>query len=86
MYLTLMYRNQDNRAKGDKGTYFQGRNGMGLQKGVDICLTSPEIISLTPLSSRGPANCYIEIPLEEINAFVEKLLMVAKNPAKGVQK
>lgn len=88
MLKILIYKNQQNRNRQDGGTFFQGRNGLGIQTGVEIMASGPssnlkDRVVLTPISTRGAANCYIEIPLSDIDGFIEFLLEIKKTSKKG---
>ena len=56
-----------------------GRNGGGHANGISIYRLG-EIIAVQPITSRNqPANCLIEIPVDEATRIVEAILAEAKS-------
>jgi len=54
---------------------FNGRNGTGKCSGIEIMsLDYENKILLSPITSKGAtANCYISLPVEELNNFIKEL-------------
>lgn len=74
MFQNHQYQNQLGRTRLDDGAGFLGRNGIGIQTGIEVhASTSRAMVTLTPISSRGIASGYQEIPAAEIDAFIAKL-------------
>ncbi|GIK44833.1 MAG: hypothetical protein BroJett012_07360 [Betaproteobacteria bacterium] len=77
MIETIKYQNQKGRNSQDTGSFFKGRNGYGIQTGIEVYATS-DIMRLTPISTKGAANCHIEIPLSEVERVAQEMLRHAK--------
>ncbi|MDK9702485.1 MAG: hypothetical protein OEL20_05045 [Sulfuritalea sp.] len=60
----IIYPQAGKRTRLDDGPGFQGRNGIGIQTGVEVYRDVQRgVVRLTPISSKGElANCYLEIP------------------------
>lgn len=57
----------------DGGPVYQGRNGLGIQTGIQVRGDGWGYLQLTPLSSKGPANGYLTVPPEEVDALIAAL-------------
>lgn len=73
MIETIKYQNQEGRNSQDAGAFFKGRNGYGIQTGVEVYATT-DIMRLTPISTKGAASCHIEIPLNEVERVAREML------------
>jgi hypothetical protein len=56
-------------------TNFTGRNGYFQMKGVRVFKTSRNNVMIVPITKRGgnEARCDIEVPMENLEAFIEEL-------------
>jgi hypothetical protein len=58
----------------DRRVDFMGRNGVGFQTGVNIMSSFDDKIKLEPITSQGNiGNCRLEIPIEDIPAFIAEI-------------
>lgn len=74
---TVQFKNHsENRSKQDDGPVFQGRNGLGLQTGLLVGTGGLGHLRLTPVSTKGAANGYLSVPVEEIDTLVAALQKV----------
>jgi hypothetical protein len=53
--------------------HYLGRNGYGIQIGVDLYRYDDRKISLTPINTKGLARCEISIPLVCLDEFIQAL-------------
>jgi len=78
----IAYISNTKRGRGDEEPQFLGRNGGGIQTGVEafvyVQASGYKKITITPVSTRGPAQCYMEIPLSQVQEFVNALLAIAE--------
>lgn len=83
----MHYISNSKRVRGDHEPQFLGRNGGGIQTGVEafvyITHTGYKKVTITPISTRGLAQCYIEIPVSELREFANELIRLADEEEQG---
>lgn len=68
-----------------KNCEYQGRNGMGKQAGLNVWKNG-EAINIEPINSRRMiANCFIQIPLDQIDELIAALKTAKGEAAETTQ-
>jgi len=61
----------------EKETSYVGRNGAGRMVGLEIVEKAEEgVVSLTPINTKGLANCNIRIPKDNLDEVIRALLKI----------
>jgi len=77
MFVTINFKNKVTAAEA------LGRNGTMECRGLDMCLSNyykqEPVIQITPVNSKGGlGRCYIEVPMEDIDAVIDALTQMKK--------
>lgn len=79
----VVFETTTKRFKGDDEPQFLGRNGSGIQTGIEFYGYSRssgyQKIMLTPITPRGLGKCRIEIPLGKAREVANALLELAND-------
>jgi len=60
-----------------------GRNGLTIQKGIEIADYTDRLVELTPINSKNDSTrCFVQIPLESITEFILALNKFNPDPVR----